>query len=81
MTPSNIQQDIDQVQNALKGLHFEDQSTLENAPNDLQTLLHRVVDEYKITLTSKHSLKDALEEIQVELEIEASYESKCRYRP
>ncbi len=82
MTHSNIQQDIAHVQTALNHLHFEDQSTLENAPKDLQTLLNRVVDEYKINLTSEQRhLKDVLNEVKVELEKEASYLSQSNYRP
>lgn len=82
MTHSNIHQDIAHVQTALDDLDFKDQSTLENAPKDLQTLLNRVMDEYQIKLTSEqHHLKDVLKEVKVELEIEASYQSQSNYRP
>ena len=82
MTHSPIRKDIAHVQTALDNLHFEDQSTLENAPKDLQTLLNRVISEYQIKLTNEqHLLKDVLKEVKVELEKEASYLSQSSCRP
>ena len=83
MTHSDIQQDIQSVQQALEKLPFDDKSTLENAPEELQKLLDRVTETYKIDLSHEHThLKDILDYVKVELQNEASYLSQSSgFRP